>query len=150
MADPLDQQCIDTLRFLSVDMVQKADSGHPGAADLRDALTDLIAAGGPSVPLYQLKIALSRVRPPVWRRVLSSFEVYTIYAAGQAGKSFDTYGPVSLMVTLDAGTIQLVWQAGTLLQADDLRGPWSAVAGAAPPFFQVTPSAARKFYRVQL
>ena len=22
--------CIDTLRFLSVDMVQKADSGHPG------------------------------------------------------------------------------------------------------------------------
>ena len=30
MTDPLDQQCIDTLRFLSVDMVQKADSGHPG------------------------------------------------------------------------------------------------------------------------
>ncbi len=26
----LDQKCIDTLRFLSVDMVQKADSGHPG------------------------------------------------------------------------------------------------------------------------
>ena len=30
MSAPLDQQCIDTLRFLSVDMVQKADSGHPG------------------------------------------------------------------------------------------------------------------------
>ncbi|MDY0747619.1 transketolase [Paucibacter sp. R3-3] len=26
----LDQQCVDTLRFLSVDMVQQADSGHPG------------------------------------------------------------------------------------------------------------------------
>jgi len=26
----LDRICIDTLRFLSVDMVQKADSGHPG------------------------------------------------------------------------------------------------------------------------
>ncbi len=26
----LDQQCIDTLRFLAVDMVQQADSGHPG------------------------------------------------------------------------------------------------------------------------
>ena len=26
----LDQQCINTLRFLSVDMVQKANSGHPG------------------------------------------------------------------------------------------------------------------------
>jgi transketolase len=30
MTDSLDQQCIDTLRFLSVDMVQKANSGHPG------------------------------------------------------------------------------------------------------------------------
>ncbi len=29
-ATTLDQQCIDTLRFLSVDMVQKANSGHPG------------------------------------------------------------------------------------------------------------------------
>ena len=26
----IDQRCIDALRFLSVDMVQKADSGHPG------------------------------------------------------------------------------------------------------------------------
>ncbi|HEY2396794.1 MAG TPA: transketolase [Rudaea sp.] len=30
MFDALDQRCVDTLRFLSVDMVQKADSGHPG------------------------------------------------------------------------------------------------------------------------
>lgn len=30
MSARLDQLCIDTLRFLSVDMVQKADSGHPG------------------------------------------------------------------------------------------------------------------------
>ena len=30
MSASLDQKCIDTLRFLSVDMVQKADSGHPG------------------------------------------------------------------------------------------------------------------------
>jgi transketolase len=30
MSDELDQQCINTLRFLAVDAVQKADSGHPG------------------------------------------------------------------------------------------------------------------------
>ena len=30
MANDLDQRCINTLRFLSVDMVQKANSGHPG------------------------------------------------------------------------------------------------------------------------
>jgi transketolase len=30
MSESIDQQCINTLRFLSVDMVQKANSGHPG------------------------------------------------------------------------------------------------------------------------
>ncbi|MFZ3323797.1 MAG: transketolase [Usitatibacter sp.] len=30
MPNPLDLLCIDTVRFLSVDMVQKANSGHPG------------------------------------------------------------------------------------------------------------------------
>ena len=30
MPDQTDQRCIDTLRFLAVDMVQRADSGHPG------------------------------------------------------------------------------------------------------------------------
>ncbi|MGK2913526.1 MAG: transketolase [Porticoccaceae bacterium] len=30
MSDPLDQLCINTMRFLSVDAVQQANSGHPG------------------------------------------------------------------------------------------------------------------------
>ena len=30
MLEPLDQLCINTVRFLSVDAVQQADSGHPG------------------------------------------------------------------------------------------------------------------------
>src|SRR6476620_454878 len=30
MPEPIDQRCIDTLRFLAVDAVQHADSGHPG------------------------------------------------------------------------------------------------------------------------
>ncbi len=30
MSDPLDQLCINTIRFLSVDAVQQANSGHPG------------------------------------------------------------------------------------------------------------------------
>jgi transketolase len=30
MFEPLDEQCVNTIRFLSVDMVQKANSGHPG------------------------------------------------------------------------------------------------------------------------
>jgi len=43
---------------------------HPDAVTLRAALTDFSHSGGGQVPTYQLKIALSRVRPPVWRRVL--------------------------------------------------------------------------------
>ena len=46
-----------------------AESDHPDAAALSGALAGLVAAGGPPVPVYQLKIALRRVRPPVWRRV---------------------------------------------------------------------------------
>jgi transketolase len=30
MTSTLDQQCVNTLRFLSIDAVQKAASGHPG------------------------------------------------------------------------------------------------------------------------
>ena len=30
MSQELDRLCIDTIRFLSVDAVQKANSGHPG------------------------------------------------------------------------------------------------------------------------
>ena len=30
MPDPIEQRCVDTLRFLAVDAVQHADSGHPG------------------------------------------------------------------------------------------------------------------------
>jgi hypothetical protein len=86
----------------------------------------------------------------VWRRVLTGFEVYTIFAVGQSGTSFDTYGPVALSVTSDAGNVQLVWQAGTLQAADALSGPWLPVNGAQAPFYSLPPSGAHKFYRVQL
>jgi len=44
MSDTLDELCVNTLRFLSVDMVQQANSGHPGmplgAAPMAYALWD--------------------------------------------------------------------------------------------------------------
>jgi hypothetical protein len=86
----------------------------------------------------------------IWRRVLTPFEVYSIYSAGQNGASFDANGQVSLAVSSDAGFVQLAWQAGTLYEAPDLAGPWSPVSGATAPYFRVSPTAARKFYRVQL
>ncbi|MFL6678985.1 MAG: transketolase [Burkholderiaceae bacterium] len=56
MSDSLDQQCIATLRFLSVDMVQKADSGHPGlpldAAPMAYVLWTRFLKHHPANPLW--------------------------------------------------------------------------------------------------
>ena len=56
MSDTLDQQCVDTLRFLSVDMVQKANSGHPGlplgAAPMAYALWKQQLRHNPANPLW--------------------------------------------------------------------------------------------------
>lgn len=56
MSDVIDQLCVDTLRFLSVDMVQKANSGHPGlplgAAPLAYALWTHWLKHNPGNPLW--------------------------------------------------------------------------------------------------
>ena len=50
----LDQRCINTIRFLSLDMVQKAKSGHPGtpmgAASMTYALWNRILRHNPKNP----------------------------------------------------------------------------------------------------
>jgi len=52
----LDESCINTLRFLSVDMVQKADSGHPGmpmgAAAMAYVLWDRFLKHHPANPQW--------------------------------------------------------------------------------------------------
>ncbi|HEX7436453.1 MAG TPA: transketolase, partial [Caldimonas sp.] len=56
MSDTLEQQCVDTLRFLSVAMVQKANSGHPGlplgAAPMAYALWTRQLKHNPTSPLW--------------------------------------------------------------------------------------------------
>lgn len=56
MTTPLDLQCINTLRFLSVDMVQHANSGHPGlplgAATMAYALWTRHLKHHPANPLW--------------------------------------------------------------------------------------------------
>lgn len=46
-------------------------TGHPDAERLIEQLRHYspLAAGRPAPPVYQLKISLTRMRPPVWRRV---------------------------------------------------------------------------------
>jgi transketolase len=56
MSDPIDQTCIDTLRFLSVDMVEQAASGHPslplGAAPMAFTLWTRHLRHNPANPLW--------------------------------------------------------------------------------------------------
>ncbi len=56
MCDELDQLCINTIRFLSVDAVQKANSGHPGlpldAAPMAYALWTRVLKHNPRNPLW--------------------------------------------------------------------------------------------------
>jgi hypothetical protein len=45
------------------------DTGHPGEALLRAELAAFVAAGGPRIPTYEVKVSLVGVRPAVWRRL---------------------------------------------------------------------------------
>jgi transketolase len=56
MSDTLDQLCINTIRFLSVDAVQKANSGHPGlplgSAPMAYVLWTRVLKHNPHNPLW--------------------------------------------------------------------------------------------------
>ncbi|WP_370867988.1 hypothetical protein [Phaeovulum sp.] len=56
MSEELDQQCVNTLRFLSVDAVQKANNGHPGlpldAAPMAYVLWTRVLRHNPRNPLW--------------------------------------------------------------------------------------------------
>lgn len=86
----------------------------------------------------------------IWRRALTQYEAEAIYQVGQAGRSFDTYGPVKLTVNATSSGLELIWQSGILEAADDVNGTWSPVLDAKAPYYKVTPNSARKFYRVKL
>jgi len=89
----------------------------------------------------------------VWRRALTEYEAESIYQVGTLGKSFDSYGPVTLTMRPAGSTIELIWAAGTLLQSQDVAAPpasWTPVPGATAPYFQVTPGPGTMFYRVKL
>ncbi|HPY30234.1 MAG TPA: hypothetical protein PLT00_06715 [Verrucomicrobiota bacterium] len=70
--------------------------------------------------------------------------------ATTAGKSFDTYGPATLQIIPTGPELELIWQAGTLEQADEVNGQYTPVPGAVAPYYKVTPGAVRKFYRIKL
>ena len=53
---------------------------------------------------------------------------------------------VTLTIQNVGSNVQLSWPQGTLLEANDLAGPWTTNNAASP--YSVTPTGSRKFYRV--
>lgn len=87
----------------------------------------------------------------IWRRALSGYDVQSIYNAAQgAGQSFDIYGPVKLQIVASGADLIVAWQAGTLEASDNVNTGWAPVAGASAPAYKISPSAAKKFYRIRL
>lgn len=86
----------------------------------------------------------------IWKRVLSPYEVTCIYQMGSKGISFDTTGQIALTVVQSCSNIQLFWQSGTLYQADQVGGPWTAVPDAPAPVKSVSAAGAAKFYKIKL
>ena len=87
----------------------------------------------------------------VWKgRVLTASEAYAAYYVGKTfGKSFDVISPITIQTIVAGGNTQIVWQTGTLNWANDVTGPYTPVPGATPPYYQITPTAEKKFFRVQ-
>jgi hypothetical protein len=57
---------------------------------------------------------------------------------------------VTIKLQKSGGSLEIIWQTGTLQWSDNVDGPYTNVPGATAPYSSVTPSAAKKFYRVQL
>ena len=84
----------------------------------------------------------------VWRGVLSAAQVAAMDAAGP---STIPDLNVSLGASKSGGNFVITWSSGTLLNATNLGGPWTPVAGASPPSYSVPISSGPvNFYRVKV
>jgi hypothetical protein len=128
----------------------QAIDARPGTStDLNTAFSTVIGQTGTFT--YEEAGAFQLDDLGVWTRDLSAIEAYTIWYVGLTyGRSFDTYGPVVLVMRPAGGNYELIWQSGTLQQAGNVTGPWTTVSGASAPRYIVTPTGTRTFYRVKL
>lgn len=124
-----------------------ADTGSMGRGDLAQ-LNANEAYFGAAVNFGDANLngAINEVR--IWDAPLSATNVATNYAAGP--NTIASYvPPVSLSIGAVAGSPRVTWSYGVLESAEELSGPWTAVAGATSPY---TPSATepKHYYRVRV
>jgi len=78
----------------------------------------------------------------VFTRSLSLAQMNTLYSVGVNGQ------PVSLSIQRSGDNVMLTWPRGTLLEADQVTGPWST--NNAPSPYTLAPAGPGKFYRLQV
>jgi hypothetical protein len=85
----------------------------------------------------------------LFNRALTPLDIQHVLAASTAGKcKCYQFGPPKLTCTLVNGLITLTWPGCcTLMQADQLTGPWTDVTGASSPY-TLPPLSNQKFYRL--
>jgi hypothetical protein len=71
-----------------------------------------------------------------------------MYLAGASNSVSFVSAPVRITIQTSGNQVQLIWAGGLLQSADVVTGPYTDVVGATSPF-NVSPTAARKFYRVR-
>jgi hypothetical protein len=86
----------------------------------------------------------------IWRRLLSPIEAYSMYYVGKNyGRSYDATAPIAITLTKIGSDNWIVWQGGTLWQADSVNGPWTTVPSASAPYYKITLGATNTFFRVK-
>jgi hypothetical protein len=74
----------------------------------------------------------------VWNRELTPLEVYSILTVGRKGNSLNQVAPVKLNVQQVGSSIDVSWQAGTLLLSTSVNGTYSPVPNATAPFYRTS------------
>jgi hypothetical protein len=95
------------------------------------------------------ELELGKSHDNFWRRFngyLDDVQFYgRILSAAEVIQSM-TLGP-SINIQKIGANVQLTWPRGTLLEANDVTGPWTTNSAASP--YTVGPAGAKKFFRVR-
>ena len=120
-----------------------SDASAPPYAD--DGLSDPGGNSNGSADAYAIQFAAGSTNQTLTVRVTCAAD----YGGGNVTLMAATLAPppLTLQFSFSASGLKLSWPSGTLQQATNLTGPWSAVTGASP--LTVTPSAAQMFFRVK-
>ena len=79
----------------------------------------------------------------IFNYALTPAQLQQLASAGVTGVS-----PVTLSIQRSGGNLILTWPRGTLLEADNVTGPFVTTSATSP--YLIAPTATQKFYRVQV